>query len=161
MIRRALALAATTIALSASRDAHALEQSTRGPFYAQAVVGGVSAWVDFPTAYYRTDAEFGFHFSGRADGFVLGVRQAFDIGRFSIGETVLRFGYDIAIPIENGRYEISLAPYGTFGLNYIFQGLSAGLPWSVGFEGRFFVWRGLYAFLRPIELMTSSTATLA
>ncbi len=61
-------------------------------------------------AYWRPDVELGFHFSGRHDGFVLGVRQAFDVGRdvYSMGETLVRAGWDFALPFRNGRFELTL-----------------------------------------------------
>jgi hypothetical protein len=147
------ALAATTAVAS---NASAFEESTRRPFYIQGAVGSFSYWpVLFQNqAYWRPDVEFGYHFSGRHDGFVLGIRQAFDVGRdvYSGGQTSLRAGWDFALPFRNGRFELTLAPYGTLGVNYIFQGPQAGVHASVGFDAKLFFFQGLYVLVRPIEL---------
>jgi len=143
-------------ALLVTARANALEESTRGPFYVQGTVGSFAVWAGFPAftsgVYWHPDVEFGYHFSGRHDGFVLGIRQGFDVGNASIGETSLRAGYDLAIPLRNGRFEITIAPYGTIGLDYFFDGPRAGVRFSVGVEGKLFFYRGLFLLVRPIEL---------
>src|SRR6266487_2543246 len=56
--------------------------------------------------YWKPDIELGFHFTGRHDGFVLGIRHEFYLGGFAGIGGVLRLGYDIPIPIKGGKYEI-------------------------------------------------------
>ncbi len=143
----ALALIAT--------PAHALEESTRRPFYVQGIVGSIAVWADLPNTsgvYWHPEFEFGYHFSGRHDGFVLGIRQGFDVGNLAIGETLLRAGYDLALPFRNGRFEITIAPFATFGMDYIFTGPHAGVHFSLGAEGKVFFFKDLYLVVRPIEL---------
>ncbi|HEY2369491.1 MAG TPA: hypothetical protein VGH87_24000 [Polyangiaceae bacterium] len=148
-----------TIALAltlASVPAHAFDDSTRKPFYLQSAVGSFSYWpVLFQNqSYWKPDLEFGVHFTGRADGLALGVRQSFDVGRdvYSMGETVLRGGWDFALPFRNGRFELVLAPFATFGVNYTFQNLHAGVRATAGFDAKLFFFQGLYLLVRPIEL---------
>jgi hypothetical protein len=144
-------------------NAHALDESTRRPFYVQGVLGGGAVWTGFSfgpgaEAYWHPDIEVGLHFTGRHDGPVIGLRQAFNVGRSigggstSIGETELRGGYDIAIPFRNGRFEITLAPYGTLGVDYFFTNLVTGFRWSVGAEAKLFFFHGMFLLVRPFEL---------
>ncbi len=157
-MRKAIVVCALAATTAVASNAHAFEESTRSPFYVQGQLGSFGAWVDLPAVgtlgYWHPDVEFGYHFSGRHDGFVLGLRQGFYVGRdrYHIGETLIRGGWDFALPFRNGRFELTLAPYGTFGVNYLFTGPQAGLHWSVGFEGKLFFWKGLYLLVRPIEL---------
>ena len=103
--------------------------------------------------YWHPDVEFGYHFSGRHDGFVLGVRQGFYLGHDSIGETLLRLGWDFAVPFRNGRFELTLAPFATFGIDYFFDyGVRAGAHASLGGEAKLFFYEGLYLHVRPIEV---------
>jgi hypothetical protein len=144
-------------ALLIAADAHALEESTRRPFYVQGTLGSYSFWAGFDfgdQVFWHPDFEFGYHFSGRHDGVVLGIRQGFNIGRdpYDIGETSLRGGYDFAFPLRNGRFEITIGPYGTFGLDYFFRGANAGIRAAVGVEGKFFFVENVYLLVRPIEL---------
>jgi hypothetical protein len=135
--------------------AHALEESTRRPFYVQGIVGSVGVWADFPETsgvYWHPEFEFGYHFSGRHDGFVLGIRQGFDVGHMAVGETLLRAGYDLAIPLRNGRFEITIAPFATVGLDYFFDGPRTGAHFSLGLDGKLFFYQGLYLLVRPVEL---------
>jgi hypothetical protein len=100
---------------------------------------------------YRLSAEFGVHFTGRHDGFVLGVRQVFLFGSLSGGISEARVGYDIAIPIK--QFEVTIAPYGVAGVAYVFDpGGHAAAALGVGAEGKFFFKDNLYAFLIPFEL---------
>jgi len=164
-LRTVVGAATFVVALAASGNALALDTSTHGPFYVQGTVPlGLNYW-NFPNANgygwagWRPDVEFGAHFSGRHDGFVLGLRQAFLVtalqGR-AAGTIQLRYGYDI--PFILGDFELNLAPYGTFGLGYIFDGAftpggpSAGINMSWGIDGKFFFYEGLYAFVRPFEM---------
>jgi hypothetical protein len=153
-LRRALVVA-SIIAISST--AHAFDESTRRPFYIQSGVGSYSFWAHLFTGdqvYWKPDIEFGVHFTGRHDGVAIGIRQAFDVGRdiYSMGETSLRGGYDIALPFRNGRFELVLAPFATFGVNYTFQNLHAGVRATVGFDAKLFFFQGLYLLVRPIEL---------
>src|SRR5581483_9380925 len=140
-------------------------QSTRGPFYLQGTPLGYShsasargycggagcgGWPSF-----RPEIEFGMHFSGRHDGIVLALRQAFlfTIGPDNVGgTTVLRAGYDLAIPIK--QFEVTVAPYTAAGIGYGFgDGGSIGAQFGFfGVDGKFFFKNGLYGYLRPFEL---------
>jgi hypothetical protein len=134
------------------------DDSTRGPFYVQGMLGSFSVWTELPLAgtlgYWHPDVEFGYHVSGRHDGFVIGLRQAFDVGRdhYALGETLLRGGYDLAFPFRDGRFEVTVAPFATFGLNYFFDGPEAGVHFSAGLDAKLFFFRGVYLLVRPIEL---------
>lgn len=152
-----LALAAATTAAS---SAHAFDESTRRPFYVQSDLAAFSVWPSLFTpgsgggqAYWHPDVEFGYHFSGRHDGLVLGVRQAFDVSRdiYSMGETLIRGGWDFALPFRNGRFELTFAPFATVGLNYTFQNLHAGFHTSIGLDTKLFFFQGLYLLVRPAE----------
>jgi ATP-dependent Lon protease len=148
MLQRS-ALMATILLIAA--PAHALEESTRRPFYVQGIVGSVGVWADFPETsgvYWHPEFEFGYHFSGRHDGFVLGIRQGFDVGHMAVGETLLRAGYDLAIPLRNGRFEITIAPFATVGLDYFFDGPRTGAHFSLGLDGKLFFYQGLYLLVR-------------
>jgi len=148
---------AVGLILAAAKPAHALEDSTRGPFYVQGAVASFSVLSDWVNgAYYHNDVEFGWHPTGRHDGFVIGVRQGFDFGDCVLGETVARIGYDIALPLKNGRFELTIAPYGVAGVNYFLPcGLrnwtEAGLRFGGGVEVKFFLYKGLYLMVRPVE----------
>jgi hypothetical protein len=155
MLRTAFGTLALVLVTS---HASALEESTRRPFYVQGTVASVALWTGFVAgdqAYWHPDVEFGVHFTGRHDGVVVGIRQAFDVGsaQWSLGETMLRGGYDIALPLRNGRFEITLAPFATFGVDYtLYRNLNAGVRVSLGIEGKLFFFQGLYLLLRPVEL---------
>jgi hypothetical protein len=151
------ALALLTTALPCA----ALDDSRHGPFYVQGTVPlGINYWNfvsrnGYGWTGWRPDLEFGYHFSGRHDGIVLGLRQAFIVTAVGVSgdvgaTTALRYGYDI--PISIGDFEITVAPYGTLGLGYVFHGPTAGLEMSWGIDGKFFFWRELYAFARPFEM---------
>ncbi len=164
MKRTTLAVAAALSFLPAV--AHA-EDSEQGPFYIQGSVG-VSYW-DFPhidlfaglaTSYSWTGfwpaLELGYHFSGRHDGFVLGVRQAFIatasnvLGGHAGGTSMVRLGYDLAFKV--GTFEINVDPYAMVGIGYIFDGLHAGIAATGGLDVKLFFTKGVYAFARPAEL---------
>jgi hypothetical protein len=131
------------------RPARALPESTRGPFQVQSTLG--FGLFDGGTSWFRPDVEFGWHPSGRSDGFVVGVRQVlFTTQPEVMGATLARFGWDIAIPIKDGKFEIGIAPYGVFGAGY---GMGFGaFNFGIGVEGRFCFWQGLYGFFRPFEM---------
>jgi hypothetical protein len=137
-------------------------ESAHGGTYIQVIALG-GGFMDFPNflglgvSYswtgFRPDIEFGFHPSGRHDGFVLGLRQAFTItgvqGAAS-GTSQVRLGWDI--PIALGSHELSLDPFAVVGVGYFFDGPSAGVVASGGIDAKFFVAGGFYAFARPAEL---------
>jgi hypothetical protein len=157
-VTKACAALAFVAATLLSPSVIALPESTRGPFYVQGTTPlGFGSW-SFRGYHgsWRPDVEFGIHFNGRHDGLVLAVRQAFHVSVDDAGDigaaTVVRLGYDIAIPIN--KYEITIAPYGTIGLGYVFWrfGPSAGLQTAGGVDGKFFIIKGFYAFARPFEL---------
>jgi hypothetical protein len=138
-------------------------ESSNGGVYVQAVIGGV-AWTYFPSAFsgagydwagFRPDFEFGFHASGRHDGFVVGFRQAFilTMGQgLAAGVSTIRLGWDI--PIQLGERELVIGPFVSAGIGYVFDGLSAfggpsaGLHVNGGADGKFFIASGFYAFGR-------------
>jgi hypothetical protein len=106
--------------------------------------GGWGAW--------RPDIELGFHFTGRHDGFVLGFRHIFYVyGSAGMGGA-LRLGYDIPIPIKDGKYEVTIGPYGYIGAAFYGPAPSAGLQTGGGVEGKFFLIKGFYVFGRPFDL---------
>lgn len=149
--------AALALGLGLPSTAHAAD-SAKGPFYVQAGVlgfsfrGGGAQWIG---GAYKLDVEFGYHFSGRHDGFVLAGRQSFYMGGGALGTTDLRIGYDIPIPLKDGKYELTIAPYGLVGVGYALRGgLGTDLHLGAGVEGRFFPMQsnGFYVFARPVEL---------
>ena len=158
-MRRHLVAASIAAAVVVLRPtpARALENSTRGPFYIQGIVAGFTFQDRGGGPWFHQDVEFGYHPTGRHDGFVIGVRQGFDLGDCSAGETVARLGFDIAIPLGGGgKYEMTIAPYGVEGLNYYFPcggggTTEAGLRFGGGIELKFFVYKGLYVLARPAE----------
>lgn len=118
------------------------------PVSGQTISGGGGA-----SAAYRVDVEAGYHFSGRHDGFALGLRQAFYFSGGSLGSTTVRAGYDIPIALADGKMELTIAPFVHAGIGYAFAGGDPSFHWGVGADGRLFFLKdlGLYAFLRPIE----------
>ena len=152
-----LTLAALAVPGAASAD---LAESTRGPLYVQGAfplaLGYGHAFTGAGSAGFsnwKPDMEFGAHFTGRHDGFVLGLRQEFHIMELpnaAGATTVVKLGYDIPIPVSD--FEITIGPYGTFGVNYIFDGPHAGIHATGGIDGKFFFYEGLYAFARPFEM---------
>jgi hypothetical protein len=154
---RTTTFAVAVALLALSSEARAFDESTRRPFYVQSGVGSYSFWGHLFTGdqvFWKPDIEFGVHFTGRHDGLEIAVRQAFDVGRdvYSMGETAIRAGWDFALPFRNGRFELTLAPFGTLGVNYTFKNLNAGFHASAGIDVKLFFFQGLYTFLRPIEL---------
>ncbi len=152
------AAAAFVLTLFVASPARALNESTRGPFYIQGIVAGFS-FVDQGTAWFHQDVEFGYHTTGRHDGFVIGVRQGFDWGGCVVGDTVARLGFDIAIPLGS-KFEMTVAPYGVVGINYAFPcgggrfgggAFEAGIRFGGGIELKFFVYKGFYVLVRPAE----------
>jgi len=132
-------------------------ESANGGVYVQAVAGGV-AWHYFPNFFagfpydwagFRPDIEFGFHPSGRHDGFVIGLRQAFVLTMaegFAGGVSSVRLGWDI--PIALGERELVIGPFVSAGIGYIFDGPSAGIHVNGGADVKFFIASGFYAFGR-------------
>lgn len=134
-------LVALVVSLGSLGDAHAAE-SERGPAYVQAHVLGVQLAFGSANGISQTGVQFplelhgGYHVSGRHDGFVIGATQKFAFANGSIGATVLRLGYDLAIPL--GRRELTIAPYGFGGIAYPFSAGDPGAHFGFGVEGRFF-----------------------
>ncbi|MFO0641988.1 MAG: OmpA family protein [Polyangiaceae bacterium] len=134
-----------------STPAHAAE-SERGAAYVEAHLLG--AQLSFASAngvsasgvQYPIEIHGGYHLSGRHDGFVVGATQKLAFANGSIGATVLRLGYDIAIPI--GKRELTIAPYAFGGIAYPFGGGDPGAHLGAGVEGRFF----------PLEKLDEVTA---
>lgn len=147
----AVALASSTV----SSTAHA--QSTRGAGYVQGNVLGFTAFFNTGGgAAYPMELSGGYHINGTHEGFVIGGAQKFifggNFGGF-IGATVLRMGYDIAIPIK--EMELTVAPYGYGGIAYGDADLRA--HFGFGVEGRFFpltegAGKGFFAVARPLEV---------
>jgi outer membrane protein OmpA-like peptidoglycan-associated protein len=143
-----LLASAATLASTSARAA----ESERGPTYFEAHLLG--AQLSFASAngvsasgvQYPIEIHGGYHVSGRHDGFVIGATQKFAFANGSIGATVLRLGYDVAIPI--GRRELTIAPYAFGGIAYPFGGGDPGAHVGAGVEGRFF----------PIEKIDETSA---
>jgi hypothetical protein len=153
---------AASAVLLAANAAHAAD-STRGAFYVEGSPLGTGtiplSCIDTPfgclgggvEGAYRVSAEFGYHFSGRHDGLVVGIRQLFLFGSLAAGTTEARVGWDIAIPIK--QFELTVAPYGVAGIAYAFgDNRKAAFVLAAGAEGKFFFKDNLYAFLIPLEL---------
>ena len=158
-------LGAAVFAAIALAPSHAsAADSEQGPIVLQAGLG-ISYW-DFPNlgAFFGTtlsyawtgfepSLEFGYHFSGRHDGLMLGVRQAFMITQVqghAAGQTDLRVGYDLAF--KAGSLEINVDPFAMVGGGYIFDGPHAGIQVTGGLDVKLFFTKGIYAFVRPGEL---------
>ncbi len=155
----ALVLGSAAATLVSNEGTAKAADSTKGPLYIQGAVLGYSYGLADGLGFgaYRIDVEFGGHFTGRHDGFVLAGRQVFYLGfGGSIGATVARIGYDIPIVIKDGKFEVTIAPYGLAGIGYGLCGncYGAAFTFGAGVEGRFFPMQanGFYAFLRPFEL---------
>ncbi len=132
-------------------------ESSHGGAYLQVGIG--ASWMYFPDngsfntydwAGFRPDIEFGLHVTGRFDGFVIGLRQAFlltAVQQNAGGVSQLRLGYDI--PIAIGARELSIDPFAVVGIGYIFDGFgfggpSAGIAAGGGVDAKFFVAGGFY-----------------
>lgn len=161
LLGAALAVATTSVRASAADEPppDTSNVSTRRPFFVQGTLASFGLWTNLPGAngtlvYWHPDFEFGWHPSGRHDGLELAVRQGFFVGRdrYHIGETLIRGGYDFAFPFRNGRFELTIAPFGTIGINYLFEGPNAGVHFSVGVEAKLFFFHELYLLVRPVEL---------
>lgn len=143
-------LVALALVLSTAGVATAAE-SERGAGYVEAHLLGAQLSFASANGISQTNVQYpieihgGYHVSGRHDGFVIGATQKFAFANGSLGATVLRLGYDIAIPI--GRRELTIAPYGFGGIAYPFSG-DPGAHFGFGAEGRFF----------PIEKIDEATA---
>ena len=167
MKRAGVCAAALAAAVVLAPRAASAGDSEQGPLYIQGGVG-VSFW-DFPGlrfigSYSWTgfdpQVEFGWHPSGRHDGFVLGVRQAFIVTAVqgaAAGVTSARFGWDLAFKASS--IEINVDPFATFGVGYVFDGLvpfaggpSAGIEATGGLDVKAFFTKGFFAYARPAEL---------
>jgi hypothetical protein len=163
-MKRAAAVAAAAITTLVTTGAFALDDSQQGPAYVQGSVG-ISYW-DFPRLFsiggfgqgyswtgFNPTVEFGFHFSGRHDGFVLGIRQGFSVTAlqgYAAGTTDARIGYDMAF--KAGSLEINVDPFATVGVGYIFDGPHAGINAAGGIDVKLFLKGGFFVFGRPAEI---------
>lgn len=153
------ALSCGAAVLLAPTEAQAAN-STRDPFYVGGTILGFGAPLNSGlrgpgTTPYRFDFDFGYHTSGRHDGFVIGFRQIFLFGGgLDGGISQLRLGGDIPILIKGGRMEITIAPYGGVGIFYSFNGQDPRPAMSFGIEGKFFpiANNGFFAMARPFEI---------
>lgn len=162
-------------AVAAPRTAAAAD-STHGPFYVQGspvgaavglypgssiTVGNFTYSVGGSLGFYRLDAEFGYHFFGRGDGLVAGIRQVFLLGWGSAGITSGRIGWDVAVPIGE-EMELGIGPYAHLGALYPFNGNSAAFFFGFGVDVKLYFAQklGLYAFVRPIEFSLMTTDPL-
>lgn len=167
-MKRALGAAFVIAATFATANASAAESAHKAPFYVQGsplgaavvfypgssvTIGGVTYSQGGALGFYRFDAEFGFHLSGRADGIVLGIRQAILLGWGSAGITTARIGYDIPVALGD-EMELTIGPYAHLGAAYPFSGGDAAFHLGLGVDGKLFFAHdlGLYLFVRPIEL---------
>jgi len=142
-------------------------ESSNGGVYIQTLAG--VAWSYFPTAFgpggaydwagFNPEIEFGFHATGRHDGFVVGLRQAFILTALggiifprAAGVSTIRLGWDI--PIALGERELVIGPFASAGIGYVFDGLtgfggpSAGVHVNGGADVKFFIASGFYGFGR-------------
>jgi hypothetical protein len=108
---------------------------------------GVCNW----GGYWKPDIELGFHFTGRHDGFVLGIRHSFYLGGFAGMGIAARIGYDIPIPLKGGKYELTIGPYGYVGGAFYGNPAEGAFQTGGGVEGKFFIIKGFYAFARPLD----------
>lgn len=157
-------LCAGLVLFGASPARAEMKQSTKGAAYLQAdplgfasittcVNAGVFGSICASSTSFAMDFEGGYHFSGRHDGFVLGGRQSFYISSGSAGSTQARFGYDIPIMLSEGKYELTIAPYGVMGVAYGFKGGDPSFAFGFGSDVRFFIGDGgFFVGGHPIEL---------
>jgi len=138
----AVALLASIASLALPSPARAAE-SGRGPGYVEAhLLGGTLAFgsadlgVPVAGAGFVIEVHGGYHLSGRHDGFVIGATQKFAFRAGAAGASLVRLGYDVAIPI--GRRELTIAPFAFGGVAYELAGGAPGAHLGIGVEGRFF-----------------------
>lgn len=121
------------------------DESKRGPFYVQVQPLGVDvgfagsggAGPSSTDAFYALGIDAGYHFSGRHDGFVVGLSQRFSFGPNTAGSTVARVGYDFAFGLD--AQELVVAPYAFGGARYVFDGGDPAGYFGFGVEGRYFL----------------------
>lgn len=163
-MKRATAVASIIVGVALAPASVRADDSTRGPAYVQGTVG-VSYW-DFPrffalgpivTGYswtgFNPTIELGYHFLGRHDGIMLGIRQGFSVDALqghAAGTTAARIGYDLAF--KAGALEINVDPFVTIGAGYIFDGSHAGIETTGGIDVKLFLVKGFYVVARPAEL---------
>lgn len=147
-------VAGATLLVSSSASA----QSSRGAGYVQGNVLGFTALMNtFGGTGFPMEFSGGYHINGAHEGFVIGGAQKFLFGTGGgVGlATVLRMGYDIAIPIK--EMELTIAPYGFGGPAYGDGWGGVRAHFGFGVEGRFFpltegAGKGFFAVARPFEL---------
>lgn len=159
-LAKALAIAAPILV---SSHAFAAESSHGGTYVQAHVLGYSSVATAFGSAgAFPLEFHAGYHLSGRHDGIVIGGTQKFLLGSASAGATLLRAGYDIAIPIKD--YELVISPYAVGGIYYGFSGGGAYAMVGPGVEGRFFFMKegmkGLFASAKPVELAFVTTPSV-
>ncbi|MBK8215167.1 MAG: hypothetical protein IPK71_15615 [Myxococcales bacterium] len=143
-------VAGATLLVSSSASA----QSSRGAGYVQGNVLGFTAFLNtFGGTAFPMEFSGGYHINGSHEGFVIGGAQKFFFRTGFAAATVLRMGYDIAIPIK--EMELTIAPYGYGGPAYGDIDLRA--HFGFGVEGRFFPLvegpgKGFFAVARPFEI---------
>jgi hypothetical protein len=162
-VTRATVVASIALVLALAPSSARAEDSVQGPAYVDGTVG-LSYW-DFPhlqfgiftTGYswtgFNPTIEFGYHFQGRHDGIMLGIRQGFSIDALqghAAGTTALRIGYDFAF--KAGQLEINVDPFATVGVGYIFDGPHAGIETTGGIDVKLFLVKGFFVVARPAEL---------
>ncbi len=144
------AVAGATLLVSSSASA----QSSRGAGFVQGNVLGFTAFLNtFGGTAFPMEFSGGYHINGSHEGFVIGGAQKLLFANRGVGfATVLRMGFDIAIPIK--EMELTIAPYGYGGPAYGdgWDGMRA--HFGFGVEGRFFpltegAGRGFFAVARP------------
>lgn len=112
-------------------------------------------------ALYHFDFELGGHFSNddkekgtRHYGWVVAVRQSFGQAAGTIARTQARVGYDFGVPIgERHQLELTLGLYAAEGFAFVSSsgGSAFATATSLGIEGKFFFFKGLYALFRPLD----------
>lgn len=166
------ALLSSVVASSLALASPAAAESTHGPIYVQTtplgvgllfypgttitnpITGTTTSTGGGTLSAYRADVELGFHFTGRHDGFVAAIRQAFYVRDGSVGSTTARLGWDIPIALGDGGLELVIAPYAHAGVGYSFSGGDPLFHFGFGADGKLFFARelGLYAVVKPFEL---------
>jgi len=168
---RFAAAAAALAAVAVAPSARAAD-STRGPWYVDVSPAGFGLLTtclnnqivvnngipSSPTntvcgtgSAYRADIEGGYHFSKRHDGFTLGIRQVLYVAGGVAGSSLVRFGYDIAVPIKD--FELTIAPFVNAGVAYnmVTDG-AVVFAFAGGIDVKFFITKAFYLFARPAEL---------
>lgn len=133
-----------------------LPKELPGPGFVQANVLGFSAAISGGSGLaYPLEISGGYHINGAHEGLVLGGAQKLIFSGGMIAATVVRVGFDLAIPVQ--EMDLVVAPYGYGGVAY---GAPVGgvlAHFGFGAEGRFFPikrgpGKGFFAVARPFEV---------